>query len=1165
MRNLSSRPLLRTLTAGALALVAVAAPPQKAAAPLAAQKTVQPDPSALAAIPNLSARAELLAAGKTQGTFHLNGVVDSRRTVILRWANDRGEMPTEGVVVSRQREGETAWKELNPRKPVAFFRTDGLAKRLKDLPAERREALYSMLYSDMARDPSSGRRMALAGAPVKGMPATFSDIKVDKIPEQFRGLRAAGRLAVPDLLMLNSHADLDPSAADAYGLVFRDQPPSGRWNYKIRVNLPEGGAVEAVCPKTFDPAAPTPIPPPPGVTTRSGNGAVLLEWKAARADTVAAYNVYRAPDPKGPYRRINADPVKLVSITAEDPELTLARATARGEVIARETRKVPQGQMTPMKMAEIRTLASDSVGHAASLPALPPAQSKAIKAAVASGRLSGAGPVKALSVFTDSIRTEGNTDFVNEQTFHYKVVSVDIAGSEGAADAVLAVPGTPKDLQPPQVPGRPGLAGAAAAGLKLREAQVQRMKDPKLLELHQAVKAKSPGALAAQRSDGPLYASAAQGLQPAKTSLALRPEIASLSLGEAKKAKLSQTMATMPVKELAALAEAGLLRSLPDGTAPKADLVWTPSTDPDLKEYTVYRSASKGPMVRLGVTTAPSWQDATLEVGKAYTYAVTASDQLGNESKRSPEWVLQVCDSALRQKLALKGVQGKVATGPAPAGPSRRFLRPADRLLATTGLDRLAAVRSTVKLPPAATASLVSTFSEPKAASVRTRPALAASRTLAPAARDLATSKGLELQAVEPKDLKVSAHVTAFKALPARSFNPMLALVPRPAEIHVQITWEKPLDGFPLEYTVLEAPQDIHVVSTPRKPIKLVPANLGMLQTVGAARPAVHLGSVAPVQPVLQPAVASRTVAPAAGMIQSTPTLHVSAAKLQLPAAAVLAASRKDLLASVEVQAGPGTFALISPVPVAGESFAATFPAEAAQYGGATFYFRIQAHTKEFGRRVEGPLSEPLEVRLPDIVPPPVPEPGSVDLHETPTGGLDVNLAWTQAPAPDLAGTLVDRQPMDFKTVDGIAVATTPLGAAQRLTAAPAAGLAFRDAGVPGGFYRYTLRSADATGNISGARGSLDVLVPGEPFPDPPQGIVLSGDHLSWQAGRNAAGYSVWRSFTGTEGDFDCISPLLGPAVTAFDLPPQGKVYLRVVARSASGMYQAPSEPVRHP
>jgi hypothetical protein len=117
---------------------------------------------------------------------------------------------------------------------------------------------------------------------------------------------------------------------------------------------------------------------------------------------------------------------------------------------------------------------------------------------------------------------------------------------------------------------------------------------------------------------------------------------------------------------------------------------------------------------------------------------------------------------------------------------------------------------------------------------------------------------------------------------------------------------------------------------------------------------------------------------------------------------------------------------------------------------------------------------------------------------------------------------------------------------------------------VPGGFYRYTFHSADHTGNVSVTQNWLDILVPGEPAPSPPQGLALAGTHLSWQSAHNAAGYTVWRA-PAVDGDYDCISPILGGSATSWDLPPQKAGFLKVVARSPSGMYQAASGAVQVP
>jgi hypothetical protein len=183
-----------------------------------------------------------------------------------------------------------------------------------------------------------------------------------------------------------------------------------------------------------------------------------------------------------------------------------------------------------------------------------------------------------------------------------------------------------------------------------------------------------------------------------------------------------------------------------------------------------------------------------------------------------------------------------------------------------------------------------------------------------------------------------------------------------------------------------------------------------------------------------------------------------------------------------------------------------------------------------------------------------------VDLQEGAGARLNVALSWTQTPARDLVGVLVDRQPMTYTLVDGEARAGASAGPAERLTPTPVAGLSFKDPKAPAGFQRYTLRSVDATGNLSEALGTMDVLVPGEPIPEAPTQLALVGNRLAWKAASDAAGYTVWRSFSGQEEDFTCISGILPATETSFALPAEGKLHLRVVARSSSGMNTTPSQ-----
>lgn len=84
------------------------------------------------------------------------------------------------------------------------------------------------------------------------------------------------------------------------------------------------------------------------------------------------------------------------------------------------------------------------------------------------------------------------------------------------------------------------------------------------------------------------------------------------------------------------------LAGVADEQAKVIDLSWRPDTDPDLAGYVVYRRdvtsgsgweriSGKAPVV------PPAFEDHDVSSGNQYAYAVSAVDQDGNESARSPE------------------------------------------------------------------------------------------------------------------------------------------------------------------------------------------------------------------------------------------------------------------------------------------------------------------------------------------------------------------------------------------------------------------------------------------------------------------------------------------------------------------------------------------------
>ena len=66
------------------------------------------------------------------------------------------------------------------------------------------------------------------------------------------------------------------------------------------------------------------------------------------------------------------------------------------------------------------------------------------------------------------------------------------------------------------------------------------------------------------------------------------------------------------------------------------ELAWDRNTEPDFKEYRVYRSEANGPFAPLAQgLEAPSYSDHTIESGQHYRYRVAAADQSGNLSQPS--------------------------------------------------------------------------------------------------------------------------------------------------------------------------------------------------------------------------------------------------------------------------------------------------------------------------------------------------------------------------------------------------------------------------------------------------------------------------------------------------------------------------------------------------
>jgi hypothetical protein len=88
-----------------------------------------------------------------------------------------------------------------------------------------------------------------------------------------------------------------------------------------------------------------------------------------------------------------------------------------------------------------------------------------------------------------------------------------------------------------------------------------------------------------------------------------------------------------PIDTFAPEVPSGLTASVGLGAV---ELAWTRNTEPDLKEYRIFRSEEGGPFVEIARgLDAPTYSDHGIQSGKHYRYQVSAIDQIGNESAPS--------------------------------------------------------------------------------------------------------------------------------------------------------------------------------------------------------------------------------------------------------------------------------------------------------------------------------------------------------------------------------------------------------------------------------------------------------------------------------------------------------------------------------------------------
>ena len=104
-------------------------------------------------------------------------------------------------------------------------------------------------------------------------------------------------------------------------------------------------------------------------------------------------------------------------------------------------------------------------------------------------------------------------------------------------------------------------------------------------------------------------------------------------VGELQQSEVSVTVAITPTDAFPPAVPVGLMAV---AGVNSIELVWQRNTEDDFAGYHVYRSTDGGAPERIaGPIDAPTFSDRAVEIGKKYSYTVTASDRNGNESASS--------------------------------------------------------------------------------------------------------------------------------------------------------------------------------------------------------------------------------------------------------------------------------------------------------------------------------------------------------------------------------------------------------------------------------------------------------------------------------------------------------------------------------------------------
>lgn len=197
----------------------------------------------------------------------------------------------------------------------------------------------------------------------------------------------------------------------------------------------------------------------------------------------------------------------------------------------------------------------------------------------------------------------------------------------------------------------------------------------------------------------------------------------------------------------------------------------------------------------------------------------------------------------------------------------------------------------------------------------------------------------------------------------------------------------------------------------------------------------------------------------------------------------------------------------------------------------------------------ESPLSDTVNVKLPDMVPPQQPV-----LTGLKAENGAIVLSWASPPSNDVAGYQIYRGEADGK----LASVNDTLLAANVLT--------YRDAKVKAGVvYRYAVGAVDRSGNRGALSDVQSTVTYAAVEPVAPSALRLDKTgapwRLVWQASDKATGFIAYVA-TGRDGDYHQVGTLIAKRSVGVQMPSATPFWYRIQAVFPGGAVSALSDPI---